>query len=61
MASPGKRVLFSGLAVEDIQLSDDESIFHLVQTHDVDWVQFRASFEIPDDCGKLHHKMHLMS
>jgi hypothetical protein len=48
---------FPSLAVENLQLSDVEGIFDLVQTHDVDWAPFRASFEMPEDCGKLDQEI----
>lgn len=53
--------LFPMLAVEDLQLTEVESLFHLIQTHDTDWVQLRASFEIPDDCSQIHHIIYLKS
>lgn len=50
MASP--QLCLPILAAEELQLSDAETIFNLVQTHDMDWVEFRTSFDMPDDCGK---------
>ncbi|KAJ5511976.1 hypothetical protein N7453_004079 [Penicillium expansum] len=43
-------LLFPTLAVQDLKLTDVESIFHLTQATNTDWDQFRVSFEVPDDC-----------
>jgi hypothetical protein len=42
------------LPVEILDLSDVESVFHLIQTDNVDWAAFRAPFDLPDDCGKFN-------
>ncbi|KGO46531.1 hypothetical protein PEX1_042590 [Penicillium expansum] len=46
-------LLFPTLAVQDLKLTDVETIFHLTQATNTDWDQFRVSFEVPDDCSMI--------